>query len=451
MSTVILRKGHDIRVAGRAERTLVDVSSPKRVALLPTEFRGIRPRLSVEVGQQVKLGTPLFTDKLHPEIRFVSPAAGTVVALTRGARRVLTEVVVELGDDEQAENLPTFEPESLSQCSRAQVLQALLQGGLWGLLKQRPFGKVPNPDETPKSIFVQGMDTEPLALDPAFALQGQEVAFQAGLDALTRLTEGPVRLCVQDRTDLAPALSGAQRVETHRFSGPHPAGNPGTHIHFLDPVRQGEVVWYLKAVEVSDIGRLLLSGRFPAERVVALAGPAVSQPSYLRTRVGAPMQVLTEGRLTGERVRYVSGTVLNGASVGAEGFLRFGDRTVTALPEGGEQQLLAWAKPGLDKYSVSRTFLSGFCRGAPVALDTSLHGGHRAIVDLGQYDAVMPLNLMPVPLVKSLLAGDLDEAEKLGLLELAEEDLALCTFVCPSKIDFGEILRQGLALYEKEG
>jgi Na+-transporting NADH:ubiquinone oxidoreductase subunit A len=451
MSTVILRKGHDIRVAGRAERVLVDAAPPKRVALLPTEFRGIRPRLSVEVGQQVRLGTPLFTDKVHPEIRFVSPAAGSVVATNRGARRVLTEVVIELGDDEPAEELPKYDPGSVSQCSREQLLQALLQGGLWGLLKQRPFGKIPNPEETPKSVFVQGIDTEPLALDPAFVLEGQEEAFQAGLDALTRLTDGPVRLCVQDGADLPRALSGAQRVEIHRFRGPHPAGNPGTHIHFLDPVRQGEVVWYLKAVEVSDIGHLLLSGRFPTERIVALAGPAVSRPCYVRTRVGAPMQALTQGRIVGERVRYVSGTVLNGASVGAEGFLRFGDRTVTVLPEGGGQQFLAWARPGLGKYSVSRTYPSGFCKGAPVALDTSLHGGHRAIVDLGQYDAVMPLNLMPVPLVKSILAGDLDEAEKLGLLELAEEDLALCSFVCPSKIDFGDLLRQGLELYEKEG
>lgn len=451
MSTFKITKGHDIRILGRAEKAIVDGGAAKRVALQPIEFQGIRPRLNVDVGQKVKLGTELFHDKAHPEIRFVAPGGGTIVAVSRGARRVLTEIILELDGDEEAEELQSFEVGAIAQCTREQIVEALLLGGVWPLLKQRPFGRVPIPTDAPKSIFVQGMDTAPLALDPNVVLEGEDEAFQAGLDGLSRLTDGAVHLCVEDGAELASALANARGVETHRFSGKHPAGNPGTHIHFIDPVQSGETVWHLKAVEVLDMGRLLLTGRHPTERVVALVGGCVDEPQYVRTRVGVSMRDLTEGRVTRENIRYISGTVLNGASVGKGGFVRFADRTVHLLQEGGPRHFLSWASLGADKYTASRAFPSGVVPRGDQDFDTRLHGGPRAIVDIGQYDAVMPLNVMPVPLIKSLIAGDLEEAEKLGMLELVEEDLALCTFVCPSVIDFGEILRKGLDLYEKEG
>lgn len=451
MSSFTITKGHDIRIAGRAESTIIDDNPTHRVALQPLEFRGIRPRPTVEVGQRVKLGTELFVDKNHPEIRFLSPGAGTVSAIRRGARRVLTEIIVDLAAEEEAETFAPQTVDAVSGLTRDQARHALLERGLWPFLRQRPFGKVPPPDSTPKSIFVQGMDTEPLALDPNLVLQGEDEPFQAGLNLLRRLTEGPIHLCVQADTTSAGALENAQGVEVHRFAGPHPAGLPGTHIHFIDPVRDDETVWYVKAVEVLDIGRAWLTGRFPVERVVALAGPSVKQPAHVRTRVGVSLTDLTRDRIQEGNHRYVSGTVLNGLSVGAEGFLRFGDRTVTVLPEGGPRQFLAWARLGSDRYSVSHAYPSGLAPQEEHVFDTRLHGGPRALVDIGQYDAVMPLNLMPVPLIKSILANDLDEALKLGMLELVEEDLALCTFVCPSLIDFGEILRTGLDLFEKEG
>ena len=450
MATFQIKQGRDIKLKGAAPKEIVTLSLPRQVAVVPSDFKGIKASLCVKVNDAVKVGTPLFEDKHCPEIRIVSPVSGRVAAIDRGEKRFLEDIVVESDGRDEAVAFRKFSASEISGLSKEDVEKTLLQSGLWPVLRQRPFSKVAHPHEPPKSIFVHAMNTEPLAPDVDFILQGKEEQFQAGLNVLRRLTKGKVYLCAKHGSR-SKALTQARDVETHYFAGPHPAGNVSTHIHYLDPIHKGDHVWYVEAQDVARAGSLFLEGVYPAERVVAVTGEGAGRKFYAKTIVGAPVSLLLKGSGL-EGMRCVSGSVLAGREVGKDGYLSFYDSQLTVIPAGGKRTFLGWLSPGSDKYTFSRTFVSSFLPPRKeVSLTTDKHGSDRAIVLNHIYDPLVPLDIMVYFLLKAVISEDIEEAERLGILECDEEDFALCSFACPSKTDVGGIIREGLELIEREG
>ena len=449
MGTFSIQKGRNIRLKGAAKKEIVAIAFPKHVAVQPSDFKGLNPRLSVKVDDVVKVGTSIFTDKAIPEIQVVSPASGKVVAINRGAKRALQSIVIETDGRQESETFQKFSQEQIKNISKSNITNALLKGGLWPTIRQRPFSKVADPHKVPKAIFIHAMNTEPLALDIDLVLEGKEREFQAGLDILGRLTGGDVHLCRQDEAR-SKALTQAENVQTHVFSGPHPAGNVSTHVHHVDPINKGEFIWYIEAQDVLRVTSLFLNGAYPVERIVAVTGEgAASCQLYAKTIVGVPISALL-GDNNPQQFRCLSGSVLTGKDVGSSGFLCFYDSQITIIPQGGEREFLGWLVPGFKKYTFSKTFASAFCPEKEVSLDTDENGSHRAIVLNHIYDSLVPLDIMIYFLLKAVISGNVEEAEELGILECAEEDFALCTFACPSKTDVGAIIGQGLALIESE-
>jgi len=456
MAEFKLKKGYDIPIAGQAERVLQETATPSRVAVLPQEFPGVKPRLLVKEGDAVKQGTPVLQDKLNPDIMFVSPVSGKVAAVNRGERRILLEVVIENDGKNEREILGSWSKEEVLAMERTQIIRLLLKSGLWPYFIQRPFLKIAQPQDVPRDIFISAMDTAPLAADPNFLLQNEEENFQFGLDILRKLTNGSVHLSLDgNKADIAPAFAQAEGVEKHTFSGPHPAGNVGVHIHYIKPVTLGDKVWQIQPYAVALIGRFFTQGFFPSERVVATAGSSLKEGRYFKTVSGAPVSALIpEENVVDDEVRYIAGDVLSGDRISSAGYLSFYKHLVTVIPEGKrERKLLGYFRPGLDMLSFSYTFLSTWFRSSKrrYKLDTLAKGAPRALVmSASDYERVMPMDILPIPLIKSILAGDIEEMEGLGILELAEEDIALCSYIDLSKTDFGDILRQGLDLIEKE-
>ncbi|HBO98171.1 MAG TPA: NADH:ubiquinone reductase (Na(+)-transporting) subunit A [Candidatus Omnitrophica bacterium] len=450
MATFQIKQGRDIKLKGAAPKEIVTLSLPRQVAVVPSDFKGIKASLCVKVNDAVKVGTPLFEDKHCPEIRIVSPVSGRVAAIDRGEKRFLEDIVVESDGRDEAVAFRKFSASEISGLSKEDVEKTLLQSGLWPVLRQRPFSKVAHPHEPPKSIFVHAMNTEPLAPDVDFILQGKEEQFQAGLNVLRRLTKGKVYLCAKHGSR-SKALTQARDVETHYFAGPHPAGNVSTHIHYLDPIHKGDHVWYVEAQDVARAGSLFLEGVYSPERVVAVTGEGAGRKFYAKTIVGAPVSLLLKGSGL-EGMRCVSGSVLAGREVGKDGYLSFYDSQLTVIPAGGKRTFLGWLSPGSDKYTFSRTFVSSFLPPRKeVSLTTDKHGSDRAIVLNHIYDPLVPLDIMVYFLLKAVISEDIEEAERLGILECDEEDFALCSFACPSKTDVGGIIREGLELIEREG
>ena len=449
MGTFSIQKGRNIRLKGAAKKEIKEIALPKHVAVQPSDFKGLSPRLSVKVDDMVKVGTPVFTDKAIPEIQIASPASGKVVAINRGAKRALQSIVIETDGQQESETFQKFSQEQIKNISKSDVTKVLLAGSLWPVIRQRPFSKVADPHKKPKAIFIHAMNTEPLAIDIDFILEGKEREFQAGLDILGRLTEGDVHLCHQEGAS-SKALTQAIRVKTHTFSGPHPAGNVSTHIHYVDPINKGEFVWYVEAQDVLRVASLFLNGTYPTERIVAVTGEvATNNQIYAKTIVGVPvLSLLGNGEL--QQVRCLSGSVLTGTEVASHGFLCFYDSQVTIIPQGGEREFLGWLSPGFTKYTFSKTFASAFLPEKDMSLNTDENGSHRAIVLNHIYDSLVPLDIMTYFLLKAVISGNVEEAEELGILECAEEDFALCTFACPSKTDVGAIIGEGLALIESE-
>lgn len=445
--TVNLVKGLDLPLGGRPVPR-IDAGAPvRRVALLGRDYVGLKPTLLVQEGELVKLGQPLFTDKKNPSIVFTAPACGRVSAINRGERRVFVSLVIELEGDEEL-LFPVVEKGSLSVLTGENVTQRLLDSGLWTALRTRPFSKVPVPGSRPVAVFVTAIDTNPLAADPVQVIARQQEFFQAGLQVLLPLTEGKVYLCQAAGAEITSA-EGITRVA---FSGPHPAGLPGTHIHTLNPVDMQRQAWHLGYQDVIAIGALFLTGRIAVERVVALGGPQVSHPRLLRTRLGADLFELTGTELHDGEKRVISGSVLSGhTAVGGDAFLGRYHTQVSVLPEERERKLLDWLLPGFNKHSVKRLFASSLFPLRDIPFSTSTHGSRRAMVPIGAYEKVMPLDVKITWLLRSLLAQDIEMAQKLGCLELDEEDLSLCSYVCPGKIDYGHHLRRMLDRIEEEG
>ncbi len=449
MGTTKITKGLDIPIAGEPEQSIREGRNVHRVALIGPDYIGMKPGMKIAVGDEVKTGQALFFDKKMPLVKYTSPGAGKVVAIHRGEKRVFLSMVIQLDGDGEI----TFENHrvaDLAGLSREAVVKLLLESGQWPLLRQRPFSKIANPEETPRSIFVTAMDSEPLAPKISKLLEGKEELFQFGLQVLGRLTDGKIYVCKYPDENIP--VGNAARVVTENFSGPHPAGLVGTHMHFLDPVGRNHINWYINAQDVAAIGYLFTTGKIFLERIVSFAGPAVQKPGLIKTRVGASLFDLTKGALTDGENRVISGSVLSGRTATQEmGYLGRFHHIVSALQEGKKKEFLGWLAPGFDKYSSKFLVASKLLGRKKFAFDTALNGGRRAIVPVGNYEKVMPLDIIPTYLLRSLAVKDIEEAEKLGALELGEEDLSLCTFVCQSKLDYGPMLRENLTIIEKEG
>lgn len=445
---ITIKKGLDLPISGVPRQEISTGQPVRTVALVGYDYHGMKPTMLVREGDRVKLGQPVFTDKKNEGVTFTSPGSGVVKAINRGARRVFQSLVIELeGDD--AETFDATPADQFGSLSTDDLRQRLIQSGLWTAFRTRPYSKVPAIDSTPKAIFVQAMDTQPLAADPAQIIALDKDAFSNGLKLLTKLTEGKVWLCHAPGADI-PTVDGVS-VET--FGGVHPAGNPGTHIHFLEPVSAGKTVWTIGYQDVIALAKLITSGRLSTERIVSLAGPKVREPRLVRTRLGASLQELTRDELQEGENRLISGSVFGGRGALLEEVAYLGryHNQVSVLAEGRERPMLHYMHAGRNRHSVMNIYISKLLKGKKFDFTTSANGSERAMVPVGQYEKVMPLDILPTQLLRSLIVGDLDSAEKLGALELDEEDLALCAYVCAGKYEYGPILRENLTRIEQEG
>lgn len=448
MSKIIkLRKGLNIRIRGKAEKIFIKADLADKFALQPSDFPGLTPKLTVKVDDIVKAGSPLFYDKYRPEVLFTSPVSGKVSAINRGGRRRILEVVVDADREILYETFRQADPSGLS---RGDVTDNLLKSGLWPFIRQRPYAIIANPKDEPKAIFISCFDYAPLAPDYDFVVKGEAEAFQKGIDAVSMLTSGKVHLGLNADYPAADVYEKAKGAEVTYFKGKHPAGNVGVQIHHVDPVNKGEVVWYLYPQDVITIGRLFQKGIVDMSRIVALTGSEVKTARYYKTMMGATIKDMVSNNVEEGELRYISGNVLTGSEISADGYIGFYDSQITVIPEGTYCEFLGWAMPGFKKYSVSKTFLAWLMPGKEFKIDTNVKGGVRAFVLTGQYEKVLPMDIFPVQLLKAIIVEDIDLMENLGIYEVAEEDFALCEFVCASKIEAQSIIRNGIELMIKE-
>ena len=448
--TIQIKRGLDVPLGNPPPTELSATVLPTRVALLGDDYVGMKPTMHVSVGDRVKCGQLLFEDKKTPGVQFTAPAAGEVLAVNRGAKRKFESLVIQVEGDEGV-TFPSFADRDLGSLDRNTATETLISSGLWTALRTRPFGKVPDPTTAPHSIFVTAIDTNPLAPNPAMVIQQADHTrcFVHGVRLLKALTDGSVYVCQSPRDDM-PVID-AERVQQVAFDGPHPAGLPGTHIHFLDPVNTTKTVWHVGYQDVIAIGALFLDGQLLTDRYVTVAGPGVDSPRLVRTKLGAALGELT-GSLSSPDVRVISGSVLSGrTSVEPVDFLGRYHLQVSVLPDEPKRELLGWAMPGAQRFSISGAYLSALLGKAIMPFTTSTQGSKRAIVPIGSYERVMPLDIIATPLLKALSVMDTDTAQMLGCLELDEEDMALCTFVCPGKGEYGPLLREALTHIEREG
>lgn len=451
-----IKNGLNLPIKGQPEQRIDAVKTAGRVALLGADYVGMRPTMHVQVGDEVQRGQLLFEDKKTPGVRFTSIASGRVVSINRGERRVFESLVLELTDDERSNKASTVRfaadtGKHPAELSSDQVKELLLESGLWTSLRTRPFSKVADPLTRPRSIFVTATDTNPLAPDVGLVLAGREDDFERGLVAVSKLTDGQVFVCTHP--ELALQMPEVGRIQREDFAGPHPAGTVGFHIHTLDPVDRNKLVWHLNYQDVLAIGRLFADGQLDVSRVISLAGPVVERPRLLRSRLGASIDELVAGELQPGENRSISGSVLSGRKAMGEttGFLGRYHLQVSALAEGREREFLGWLRPGSDRFSVVSTYISSLMPKKKYDMTTSTQGSDRSMVPIGMYEKVFPYEILPTFLLRSLLVTDVERAEQLGALELDEEDVALCSFVCPGKHDYGPHLRDVLTIIEREG
>ncbi len=448
MSTLIrLRKGLNIKLAGKAEKILLPEVPVTRFGVRFADFPGLVARLEVQEGDKVRAGSVLFHDKAFPEVKYVSPVSGAVREIIRGEKRVLTEIVI----DQDGTDRIDFGAADPLNLSREEVMEKLLKSGLWPVLRQRPYHIVARPSEAPRDIFISAFDTAPLAPDLDFVMANTHGGFlQAGINALTRLTAGKVHISQDAEGSRVAEMKNLQNVELHRFSGPHPAGNVGVQIHHIAPVSKGEVVWTVDLQDVVAIGRLFSTGFHDREKIIALAGQGALHRKYHRIRPGATVSGILKGNTGEGNLRVISGNVLTGKKISHDGSFGFYDNMVTVIPEGDYHEFFGWATPGLKKFSYWRTFVSKLIPAKEYQMDTNMHGGHRAFVVSGHYENVLPMDIYPVHLLKAIIAGDVELMENLGIYEVAEEDFALCEYIDPSKTEIQEIIRSGINMMIKE-
>lgn len=448
-NNIDLKRGLDIPISGIASQKTKKVITPDVVAVKPTDFRGLLPRLLVKEGDKVLAGTPVLADKKSPEILFTSPVSGTVAEIVRGEKRKLLEVRIKA---DKSQEYVDFGAKKVAGLDDAAVKEALLQSGLWPALVQRPYGIVANPQIKPKAIFVSAFSTAPLSANTDFAFKEEMENIQTAVNALSKLTDGGIHVSLNSENASGTPFHKLENVTMHVFSGKHPAGNVGIQIHHIAPIQKGETVWTVSPAMLAAIGKLFNTGRYDISRLVAVTGPVAIDPCYVKGIAGMSMKDIAEFYdNSGNNVRFISGDVLTGTNVGAEGFLGFYDNQITLIKEGREHEMFGWAKPFRTKqFSFSHTYFSWLTPNKKYAMDTNLHGGPRAFVMSDIYSKVLPMDIYPIYLIKACLASDIDKMEKFGIYEVIEEDLALCEYICPSKIEIESILSDGIALMMKE-
>ncbi len=440
---IYLKKGFDINLEGAAEYTVDENASVSRFAVQPKNFIGMSPipKVEVSVGDEVQAGDVLFFDKKNPDVKYCSPVSGEVIEVNRGTKRSIAEIVLLADKEMKYRALPQFDMEN---ASRAELISYMQDTGAWAHIRQRPYNIVADANVTPKAIFVSTFDSAPMAPDLDIIIAGRGKEFQVGLDVLNKLTPGKVHLGLNAKdTDPSPVYEEATGVEKHWIHGPHPAGNVGVQIHHIDPINAGEKVWTVGVQDVATIGSIFLEGIYDAERVVAITGAELVQPKYVTTYLGANIGDLLANNVKGDNVRMISGDVLSGKKKESKEFLDFFDDQLSVIAEGNEYEMFGWLAPQSPRPSISPTFLSNLI-GSTYTANTNTHGERRALVVSDQYEQVMPMDIYPQHLVKSILVNDLERMEGLGIYEVVEEDVALCEFVCTSKQPVQEIIREGL-------
>ena len=443
------KKGMDLPIAGEPEQKIGEGRSVRSIAILGGDYPGMKPTMAVAEGDTVAKGQVLFSCKKTEGVVYTSPVSGTVVSINRGPKRILRSVVIELAEGDET-RFERYTGDQIAGLERPAVISQLINSGSWTALRTRPFAKVPAPNTSPHSIFVTAMDSNPLAADANVIIAAQASEFSVGLDVLARLTDGSIHVCHEAGKFLPTGNAG--QITNHEFDGPHPAGLAGTHIHFIDPVSAKKTVWYLSYQDVIAIGHLFLTGSIMSDRIVALGGPGASNPRLVKTTLGASLDELTAGELVDGNQRVISGSVLSGhASVGAVSYLGRYHQQVSILPEDRERKLFGYLMPGMNRHSVYPAFMSKWFGEKNIEFTTTTNGSPRAMVPIGTYDTVMPQDILATQLLRSLLVGDVENAINLGCLELDEDDIALCTYACPGKYEFGPVLRHMLTQIEKEG
>jgi Na+-transporting NADH:ubiquinone oxidoreductase subunit A len=442
-----LKKGLNINLLGEADKVYASVKPTDKYVVKPTDFHGLTPKLAVKVGEKVKAGTTLFFDKYNDKVNFSAPVSGEVIDIVRGAKRKILEVVLKADEVIEYEH---FISDTAKSISREQIIDTMLKAGIWPFVRQKPYDIVANPTDMPKAIFISAFNSAPLTIDNDFALYGMDELFQKGLDYITQLSSGKTHLNIDGNTNSSTVFTGAKGVEINKISGAHPAGNVGIQVHHIDPINKGEVVWYLQPQDVIAIARLFTEGKYDVSRIVALAGSQVKKARYYRTIAGATIANLLVDNLNEGDNRIISGDILTGQHIDVNGTLGFYHTTITVIEEGKEQEFLGWILPGLHKFSASKTFLSWLTPSKKYTLNANMHGEERAYVMTGEYEKVLPMDIFPSHLIKACMIEDIELMENLGIYEVSPEDLALCEFVCTSKIEVQSIIRHALDLVRKE-
>ena len=442
-----LKKGLNINLKGEADKVYASIPQSDLFSLKPTDFHGLTPKLTVKAGDKVKAGSCIFFDKYNEKVRFSSPVSGEVTDVVRGAKRRILEVKLKADTETKYESFSTLD----ASANREQFIEGLLESGVWPFIRQKPFDIIANPMDTPKAIFISTFNTAPLAPDNDFVLHGLEKEFQTGVDFLKKLTNGKIHLNVDGNTNPSTVFTPCKGVQINKITGAHTAGNVGVQIHHIDPINKGDVVWYLYPQDVLTIARLFSEGKYDVSRIVALTGPQVEKPRYYRTIAGASIKnLLDENTLIGDNNRFISGDVLTGKQIEEDGNIGFYDSQVTVIEEGNQQEFLGWIAPNLDKFSLSKSYFSWLMPSKKYSLNTNYNGEERAYVVTGQYEKVLPMDIYPMQLIKACLIDDIDSMEQLGIYEISPEDVALCEFVCTSKMEVQSIIREGLDLIKKE-
>lgn len=448
MSDIIkIKRGVDIKLKGKAEQIYANANPAETIALKPDDFPGVRLKLSVKEGDEVKAGTPVFFNKDREQVKICSPVSGEVAEVVRGAKRKILEVRILADKETKYLDFGASDPSAMDADG---IKNVLLSSGCWPLIRQRPYNVIANPERNPRDIFISCFDTAPLAADSDFVVHGLENEFQTGINALTKLTDGKVYLGLDARTNPSPVFTNCKGVEKKYFKGPHPAGNVGVQIHHVEPINKGESIWTVNHQDVIIIGRLFLEGKFNAVKNIALTGSQVEKPRYYKTVLGSSIKNFAADNVNGDNNRYISGNVLTGTKIKGDGYLGFYDSQITVIPEGDQDEFFGWIAPGLDKFSMSRTMFSWLFPNKTYALNSGMHGEERAFVVTGEYEKVFPFNIYPVQLLKSVMVRDIEAMENLGIYEVAEEDFALCEVICTSKMPVQQTLREGLDLMLNE-
>ena len=444
---VRLRRGLNINLTGEADKVYASVDRHEIFALKPTDFHSLTPKLSVKVGDRVNAGSVVFFDKYNDKINFCSPVSGEVIDIIRGEKRRILEILIKSDPEIQYDLFQVLDSDRLD---REQIISHMLKCGVWPFVRQKPYDIIANPTDMPKSIFISAFKSGPLAIDNDFALYGMDEIFQKGLNIIKKLTNGITHLNLDGNTNSSTVFSQAKGVDINKFSGPHPAGNVGVQAHHIDPINKGDIIWYLEPQDVIAIARLFAEGKYDVSRIISLCGSEVNKPRYYRMIAGTCVSNLISDNVKKSNNRVICGDVLSGTKINRDGYLGFYDTQITVIKEGDQEDFLGWILPGFDKFSLSKSYFSWLFPKRKYEIDTNMRGEERAYVVTGQYEEVLPMNIFPQQLIKAIMIEDIDLMEKLGLYELAPEDMALCEFVCTSKIEVQSIIRHGLDLLRKE-